>query len=263
MNRRNFLKAGSALASAAALPFALTANASAQAGGDKKPNGKKGWCGADAEAIKTFGAQWYYTWWHGGRIELEAEFVPMIKRGSDIGKIGAVNGMEGIKEVLGFNEPERAKQGNTTLDDAIRLWPQLVELAERKNLRLGSPAPSSDKKGMDWLTEFMKRAKRQKLRVDYIAIHWYRSRDAGAFSTWLKEIDREWRLPIWLTEFNGWSGTERDNHAFLRSALRTLDRSKSVERYAYFDPGKGKEHSLFKADGSLSRMGELYRDAGI
>lgn len=247
---------------AAALPVAMAGDLAAQAGRAKVPNGKKGWCGGNAGAIETFGAQWYYTWWHGGRIGTAAEFVPMIKRGSDIGNIGAVKGMDGIQEVLGFNEPERADQGNTTLDDAIRLWPRLVELAEQKNLRLGSPAPSSDAKGMDWLTEFMKRAKREKLRVDFIAIHWYRSRDADAFATWLKELDREWRLPIWLTEFNGWSGTERENYAFLRSALRTLDRSKSVERYAYFDPGKGKEHSLFKADGSLSRLGELYRDAG-
>lgn len=259
MNRRRWL----GKLAAATLPVGMVGPLAAQGGRVKPPNGKKGWCGGNVGAMETFGAQWYYTWWHGGKVAVDAEYVPMIKRGSDVGNLGAVKGMEGIGAVLGFNEPERADQGNTTLDDAIRLWPRLVELAEEKNLRLGSPAPSSDDKGMAWLGEFMRRAKREKLRVDFIAIHWYRSRDADAFADWLKEIDREWRLPIWLTEFNGWSGTERENHAFLRSALRTLDRSKSVERYAYFDPGKGKAHSLFQADGSLSRMGELYRDAGV
>ena len=42
-----------------------------------------------------------------------------------------------------------------------------------------------------------------------------------------------------------------------------LEKEKSIERYAYFEPGKGKEHSLLTADGSLTRMGELYRDAGV
>jgi hypothetical protein len=252
MNRREWMKQ---TVMGALVPACVATSASAQGNRFKEPNGKKGWAGGDAGRIEKLGAQWYYTWWHGGKVGSPAEYVPMIKRGSDIGNLGAVKGMGDIKAILSFNEPERADQGNTSIDDAIKLWPRLVEVAEAKNVPLSSPAPSSDDKGMQWLTEFMKRAKREKLRVDFIAIHWYRSRDADAFATWLKEIDREWRLPIWLTEFNGWSGSERENYAFLRSALRTLDRSRSVERYAYFEPGKGKEHSLFKEDGSLSRMG--------
>ncbi len=69
-------------------------------------------------------------------------------------------------------------------------------------------------------------------------------------------------MPIWITEFNGWSGPERENYDFLRKTLRFPERSKDIERYAYFEPGKGKEHSLFKNHGSLTRMGELYLDAG-
>lgn len=252
MNRRNLLK----LVTAAT--FATTARA--ESDGKKSP--KKGWAGGDSVAIKTFGASWYYTWWHGGNNVQEAEFVPMIKRGADIPNIQHVKSLKNIEHILGFNEPERRDQGNTTLDDAIRLWPKLVELAESKNLSLGSPAPSSDKTGMDWLAEFMRRAKREKLRVDFVAIHWYRSRNANEFASWLKELDKTWRLPIWLTEFNGWSGPEREHRDFLRNALRTLERSRQVERYAYFEPGKGKPHSLYLADGKLSKLGELYRDAG-
>jgi hypothetical protein len=256
MHRRKILQYLTALPVTAAMP------AFAAPGSSKEPSRKKGWAGGDSNAIKTFGASWYYTWWHGGGNVAGAEFVPMIKRGADIGQTGAVKSMNDIKAVLGFNEPERDSQGDTSIDDAIKLWPRLVELAEAKNIRLGSPAPSSDNGGMAWLTEFMRRAKKEKLRIDFVAIHWYRGRDGAAFATWLKELDRNWRLPIWLTEFNGWSGSERENHEFLKSALKTLERSKSVERYAYFEPGKGKEHSLFKPDGELSRMGELYRDAG-
>jgi hypothetical protein len=256
MNRRN------ALRYLAALPLAASFPASAEVRKAAEASMKKGWAGGNASAIKTFGASWYYTWWHGGGNIDGAEFVPMIKHGSDIGQTNAVKSMGNVKAVLGFNEPERTSQGNTSINEAIKLWPKLVELAVAKNIRIGSPAPSSDGGGMAWLTEFMRRAKKEKLRVDFIAIHWYRGRDGGAFATWLKELDKNWRLPIWLTEFNGWSGPEKENHEFLKSALKTLERSKSVERYAYFEPGKGKEHSLFKADGTLSRMGELYRDAG-
>ena len=186
----------------------------------------------------------------------------MLKRAQDIGKLGEIERMPGIDHLLGYNEPERGDQGNTTLEKGLELWPKLVELAEKKNLRLGSPAPSSDDKGMKWLDAFMKEAKRKKLRVDFIAIHWYRSRDPDAFETFVKELAKSYRLPIWITEFNGWTGPERENYDFLKKSLRFLERSKDIERYAYFEPGKGKEHSLFQKDGSLSRMGELYRDAG-
>lgn len=256
MNRRQVLQTLALFPAVAAFP-ALSAPA-----GRGKASSKKGWAGANEEAVKTFGAHWYYNWTLNDPGIREAEFVPMLKRGADLDKADAVRGMRGIKAFLGLNEPERDSQGNTTVDQAIELWPRLVKIAEKEKLRLGSPAPSSDTAGMDWLAEFMRRARKEKLRVDFIAIHWYRGRDPGAFARWLKELDREWRIPVWLTEFNGWSGTEEENHDFLKEALKTLEREKFVERYAYFEPGKGKEHSLFKADGSLSRMGELYRDTG-
>jgi hypothetical protein len=257
MNRRKVLQALAALPAAAAFPMLA---APAKRG---KGSIKKGWAGANEDAIKTFGAHWYYNWTLRDDNIRKAEFVPMIKRGADMVKAENIRGIRNIKAVLGLNEPERETQGNTTIEEAIKLWPQLVKIAEKEKLRIGSPAPSSDKLGMDWFNEFMKRAKKEKLRVDFVAIHWYRGRNADAFANWLKELDREWGIPIWLTEFNGWSGTEEENYDFLKEALKTLEREKYVERYAYFEPGKGKDHSLFKADGSLSRMGELYRDAGI
>lgn len=257
MNRREALQYLSA-----ALPFAAILPASAAVKAPAGGSPKKGWSGAREDAIKTFGAAWYYNWQAQGREIGAAEFVPMIKGAKNIGQVDRIRQARGIKAVLGFNEPERSSQGDTSIDEAIKLWPRLVELAEEEKLQLGSPAPSSDGGGMAWLTEFMRRAKREKLRVDFIAIHWYRGRDGAAFANWLKELDRNWRLPVWLTEFNGWSGTEKENFEFLKSALKTMERSKSVERYAYFEPGAGKNHSLFKPDGSLTRMGELYRDAG-
>jgi hypothetical protein len=251
-DRRRFLTTCAAAALAPAPLFAEGRGAST----------KKGWAGGDANHHRLFGARWYYTWWAGGNDSKNASFVPMVKRAQDVGNLGAIERMQGIDHLLGYNEPERGDQGNTTVEKGLELWPKLVELADKKNLRLGSPAPSSDDQGMRWLDAFMKEAKRRKLRVDFIAIHWYRSRDPDAFEAFVKDLAKSYRLPVWITEFNGWSGPERENHDFLKKCLRFLERSKDIERYAYFDPGKGKEHSLFKDDGSLTRMGELYRDAG-
>jgi hypothetical protein len=52
------------------------------------------------------------------------EFVPMIK-----GKKGATEKVltqvkkSDAKVLLGFNEPEREKQGDTTVEEALDLWP--------------------------------------------------------------------------------------------------------------------------------------------
>lgn len=223
---------------------------------------KKGWAGGDAKWHKLFGASWYYTWSPKTRPSKAAEFVPMMKGEWSLKETGAIRAMGGISHLLAFNEPERKSQGNVSVERALELWPQLSALAEAKKLRLGSPAPSSDAGGMKWLDRFMEGAKRRKLKVDFVAVHYYRSRDAGEFESFVKGLDRSYRLPIWITEFNGWSGPEGDHYSFLKKALSFLERSKAVERYAYFEPGAGKEHSLFSKAGGLSRMGELYRDAG-
>jgi hypothetical protein len=165
-----------------------------------------------------------------------------------------------ITALLGYNEPERADQGNLSVQEALAQWPRLVELARSHRLRLGSPAPSSDARGMAWLAEFMAGADRARLPVDFVALHWYRSRDAGAFGAWLDEMHRKFRRPLWLTEFNGWSGTVRENEAFLRRALRLLEASRHVERYAYFNPRAGHPCALLAADGSPTELGKIYRD---
>lgn len=251
-DRRRFL---TACAAAAFTPPAVFAQG-------RQPSEKKGWAGGDAAMHRLFGAHWYYTWHPGGNGSKEASFVPMVKQESHLGSLGAIEAMPGIDHLLGYNEPERKDQANMPMAKCLELWPRLVELAEKKSLRLGSPAPSSDAGGMAFLEEFVKEAKARKLRVDFIAIHWYRSRDSDAFEAFVKDLVKSYRRPVWITEFNGWNGPERENHDFLKKALRFLERSRDVERYAYFEPGRGKEHSLLKDDGSLTRMGELYRDAG-
>ena len=248
LQRRRFL---AGLLSTSSLPLLATSSSR---------EGRKGWGGGDAEQHKLFDVHWYYNWMPRETAPESVEFVPMIKGLPAMDSLDKIKELPGITHLLGFNEPERESQGDVPLEKALELWPQLEALAAAKNLRLSSPAPSSDQKGMTWFNEFMEQAKRRKLRIDFIAVHWYRSRDPGAFEAFVESLAKEHRIPVWVTEFNGWSGTEDENYDFLKDSLRFLERSRYVERYAYFNPAKGQPHSLLAEDGSLTRMGELYRD---
>ena len=227
-----------------------------------EPSRKKGWAGGDQKKHNQFGAHWHYNWTPNGRNSEGNQFIPMIKRKADLGALGKVASRQGLTHILGYNEPERTKQGNLSVEEGLKLWPRLVAVAEKRNIQLGSPAPSSDAGGMNWLKAFMEQADRRKLRVDFIAVHWYRGRDADQFEDFVKQLARDYRRPIWITEWNGWSGPEKEHYNFVKDSLRFLERSRDVERYAYFNPKAGSPHSLLKKDGSVSRIGELYRDAG-
>lgn len=252
MNRRNFI-ATSTLASSSSL-FARS---------NRKPSTKKGWCGGDARLHQLFGTHWYYNWTPKGP-KNDPNFVPMLKGRRQIqgGALSKIESISNLTHVLGYNEPERERQGNLSIREALEFWPKLQAVAEAKGARLGSPAPSSDRGGMLWLDEFMTQAKRQKLRVDFIAIHYYRSRNPDDLENFIKDLAREYRLPIWLTEFNGWSGPLEEHEEFLEESLKFLEKERKVERYAYFNPGPGKPHSLLNKDGSLTSLGKLYQKAG-
>lgn len=242
--------------------MATWAGVASAAPAEKPASKKKGATGGNADTIRKIRANWYYTWWSGGRNGTAAEFVPMIKNRKDLSSNWAfdeIGKLKGITHLLGYNEPERKDQGDIPLEDAIKAWPRLVKLAEEKNLKLGSPATSSDDGGMKYFHAFMEQAKSKKLRIDFIAMHWYRGRDAGDFGRFLDDLAKRYKLPIWITEFNGWNGDEADNYKFVKGALRYLERSSHIERYAYFEPGSG-ALSMFKKDGTLSRIGEAYHD---
>ena len=219
------------------------------------PSMKKGWGGAP-EMAATLKAHWYYNWGPNGDSRPGLEFVPMQKGKWHVNPqvLGALKA-KGAKVLLGFNEPERKDQGNLTVEEALELWPQLMDTG----LRLGSPAPSSDGGGMAWLDRFMEGVAKRKLRVDFIAVHWYRSADPKQFEAWIEELHRKYRRPIWVTEFDAqYSGGDRDR--FAAQSFKILDRLRCVERYNYFSTGPGEPGSLWKASGTsvLSPLGEDY-----
>lgn len=249
MNRRQFLAQATIAATLTGVSFAKAEKST-----------KKGFCGMKQEQAKLLEAVWTYNWGSTGKSEPGLEFVPMIK-GTPHFRPGLFEGVTKMAQekkanyVLGFNEPERKSQGDLTVAAAIELWPKL----EAIGLPLGSPAPSSDGGGMKWLDQFMAEAKKKKLRIDFLALHWYRSSNSGDFESWLKEMNRKYRLPIWITEFNAGGGDARVHERFLKDVVKSMDRLKFVDRYAYFTPGSDKPGGLFKSDGSLSELGEFYR----
>lgn len=249
MHRRQFLASTSA--AAGALP-ALTS-----AAGDSK---KKGWAGGSADFHKQFGVNWFYNWTPKPGSQKPTEFVPMIKGAWNLKQIPAIKQMKGITHLLGFNEPERSKQGNISVADAIKHWPKLEALAKTQNLRLGSPACSGDI-GMKWFRNFMEQVEDKGLHMDFIAVHFYRL-DASGFERLVENLADKYDLPVWVTEFNGWDGSEEDNYDFLKDSLKFLERARYIERYAYFNFKPGRAQALVDASGELTRLGELYREAG-
>ncbi|WP_435893139.1 glycosyl hydrolase [Oceaniferula spumae] len=251
-SRRSFLKSASLAATATVLPWG---EAAAETGGKSK---KKGYCGGNGTGHKQIKPAWFYTWSRSGKGGIDGiEFVPMVKGRINLGQktFDAIRAQKNITHLLGYNEPERKKQGNLSVEEGLKHWPKLEKLARDKNLRLGSPAVSNDQGGNQWLDEFMKGVKRNKLKVDFLALHWYSGTDIRQFDNWLDDMYKKYRLPLWLTEFNGWSGTHEEMAEFAIKAFKILEKHRRVERYAYFNKPKGKPGSIWKADGSLSEIG--------
>jgi len=249
------------------LLLSATVAAPAVAWAEDRParrSSKKGWAGNRPESAKQFGCSWWYDWGCAGKGAEGFEFVPMVKGnrkpvpGEELRRLADPT----AKHLLGFNEPERSSQGNLTVAQAIEAWPALAAFAESKALRLGSPCVSSDAAGGAWMREFMEQAQRKRLKVDFVAAHWYRSADPAAFEDWLKDLNASYRRPIWVTEFNAmYAGADEAGQLqFLKGALRALEKHRFVERYAYFNPGTGKA-ALLK-DGEATKLGEAYRSAG-
>ncbi|MCM2373449.1 glycosyl hydrolase [Aporhodopirellula aestuarii] len=236
---------------------------------------KKGICGKGSNCELTR-ANWYYNWyWQPTPGQRDAEFVPMIKGKIDaidrsFARIETLKKSHKITHLLGFNEPDSAKQGNTSVERAIELWPRLMET----ELRLGSPAVTDNRRGKDWFNAFMQAAKLKRLRIDFIAVHRYPNVKANGsikgFLASLQKVYATYRKPIWITEFAGLNFgskdrkmTVNDNLRFMRQVLPELERLPYVERYAWFSSGPRDISSLYDPSqpSGLSPLGTLYRNA--
>lgn len=172
-----------------------------------------------------------------------------------------------FQQVLGFNEPDHKDQSDMTVEQALNLWPTLMELG----VRLGSPGCAHPDR--EWMKGFMAGVDERKLRVDFVTVHSYGGLDADALIKRLESVHQMYQRPLWITEFGvgDWQAKTRAENryqpeqivTFMEKLLPRLDALDLVERYAWF-PSKPDSSSLgpcalFAEDGSLTRVGEAYR----
>jgi hypothetical protein len=218
-------------------------------------------------------AHWHYSW--GNELSefepVNIDFVPMQwgKWGPDEAKLAELKTLkeEGkIRYLLGFNEPDGAKQANMTVQEALDKWPVL----ESVGLPLGSPA-CVDPTGA-WMKEFMQKAGEGGLRVDFVCVHWYGGTSAASLISKLEEVYSLYGKPIWITEFApaDWNAaTPQENKhspaavlSFMQTVLPQLEELSYVKRYAWFSFGQesaaGTSSALFDKEGNLTALGQYY-----
>lgn len=226
--------------------------------------GKKGVAGGIWQNLDV---SWFYDWNIGTESSPDIEYVPIAQ------KVGWPNldqnwEKRGSVNLLGFNEPDHKDQSNLTVDQAIKAWPPLLA----SGLRVGSPAVSDG--GLGWLYEFMNKAEAAKLRVDFVAVHYYRATaDPGNAKAaadqlfgFLKGIHDRTKRPIWVTEWNNganWTTApdpnDKQQKAAIAAMIRMMDETPFVERYAAYNWVE-ECRELVKKDKSLTPAGEVYRD---
>ncbi|MET4136184.1 glycosyl hydrolase [Pseudarthrobacter sp. PvP090] len=231
--------------------------------------------GDDAEAlrqIQSLQADWYYSWAAAYTVTTRPGFVPMVFSARALFELDAIGDVmrqlpeTQTRHLLGFNEPDHAGQSNMSVDEAIRLWPQL----QSTGLSLGSPGTTNA--AGPWLDQFMTKARGANLRVDFIAVHCYTAPHTGSFLARLVSLHAKYGLPIWVTEFAvaDWSATPArpsrytglEIRRFMRDTVAGMRAMPFVERFAWktrgpFDPIMG-ESALYDTDGQLTATGRLY-----
>jgi len=191
------------------------------------------------------GLGWYYNWrtdqiWSRQGHRRDVDFVPMIHGAKDVN--APIRSDRRVTTLLAFNEPDGhggSHQAGMSVEEAVALWPRL----EARGLRLGSPATTREGTlgPNSWQRRFMTEVERRGLRVDFMAVHYYSTDgDVEAFRRWLTQVHREYRRPIWVTEFAliDWNRPRAANYdrnaAFAEAAMRMMERLPFVERYAWF-----------------------------
>ncbi len=197
----------------------------------------KGVANSPAAQLSEVGATWCYNW---GTTPKSTDcndplFVPMVWGKDNVASAVQAIGKAGYTTLLGFNEPNKTDQANMSVADAIALWPTLTS---NPNIRVGSPAVSDD--GRAWLEDFMTQAKKQGLRVDFVAMHWYGWNKGSCTASALEGAINwasKWNLPVWITEFGCMGSSNPDEKTlldFFKSAVPMIAKHPLVERYAWY-----------------------------
>lgn len=225
---------------------------------------KKGIAGDLASGLNV---GWYYNWNIDQNSSLDLEYVPI--RGQRYWPSLAQDWKaRGANTLLGYNEPDSTSQANIAVGDALWSWPDLLNTG----LRVGSPAPTDG--GVAWLESFVTQADAGDQRVDYVAVHYYRSYSSASnpdgattqLYNFLKDVYDRTKRPIWLTEFNNganWTSgpdpTAAQQAATVAKMMDMLESTPFVERYALYNWVEDVRRVKWD-DGSLTAAGVVYRD---
>jgi hypothetical protein len=225
--------------------------------------------------------EWYYTWRPDNTWEPApegVEFVPMLWDKEDVTD-DTISEMTShpCPYLLGFNEPDHSDQADMSVEQALDLWPRLMETGKL----LGSPASAGNagKEG-SWTDEFMTGATERGYQVDFICVHWYGSGTDPATETrhlkdHLQTVYDRYEKPLWLTEFAlvDWGSSTpfppaETQAAFIDTAIPMLESLSFVHRYAWFSlppwnygSHEGTTH-LYENDGTITAPGIAWRDGG-
>ncbi|TWU60153.1 Glycosyl hydrolase catalytic core [Rubripirellula tenax] len=244
------------------LTLAFLVSTLSVASGQSVKRGISGNASANANGMNS---RWHY-WWHyldpADSDYNVSERMPMLYAGyTDAWLNNAIDYIQDrgdqVNYVLGFNEPERADQGFTTVDRAVDAWQLIQNRFQGTGIQLVSPAVSDNTHGREWLSDFMQRVETNNMQVDAIAFHWYGNvninNPVGSANSFLARVDdyhNTYGRPVWITEFAGvdWDGQYTDeqmvafNSAFLEHAIAGLEARDYVDRYAWFQFGEDRDH---------------------
>jgi hypothetical protein len=279
LSRRKFLNL-IATAAAGTTAFPLIAHSQDTKASEESGSRKKGLgMGANGALwpgmLTTLRCKWVYTWGSGvpSNLPERMDFIPMIRsrnvQPEHIASVAEQAKNHRITELLGLNEPDEKSQDNMSVEEALNMWPLLMETG----LRLGSPGCVHPDR--EWMTQFMAGVEERKLRVDFVCVHSYGGPNPKALINRLENVAKLYERPLWITEFGvgDWAAkTVEENQyspeivlRFMEEVLPSLDYLDCLERYAWFpsmpdSPPLGTS-ALFDGDGVLTPLGEYYRDA--
>lgn len=225
--------------------------------------------------LATLRCKWFYSWTDALRQDApkDIDFIPMVYGKWNIKesalKAAAFAKKSGVREILGYNEPDESRQANLSVEKALDAWPLLMETG----LRLGSPScVHPDRK---WMKAFMQGVKERNLRVDFVCMHSYGGPSPQALVQRIESIHEMFGRPVWITEFavGDWEAKspETNRHKpervlkFMEETLPLLEAMDIVERYAWFPAAQDNNalgtSALFDKDGKLTPVGECYSKA--
>jgi len=237
------------------------------------------WGGGDADITQYESPKvsWYYTWgpnnWVKGENNLE--YVPMFWGPKNADTFSTYVNQEtilsqGIKHVLGMNEPEQVGQSNLTAAEAVQWWQTYMEPLRQYGVSLGSPAMSAATRSKQWLIDFADACEvAGGCNYDFLALHWY-GVNTTKFTTYIEDIHATFPTkPIWLTEFachnfqdGGEQCTYADAVAFMNATQAWLDHQDYIHRYAWFgamkNPVINPVNALMDPSGVINDLGKQY-----